>query len=209
MEPLLPPPPRALPLRARSALLFGGTFGLFGWVFFAVGSGVGWLSGVLAFAETGALIGVAIGAVFALVGVFLVVLTWRSGRRAIRVLTDGVQAQARIASATRTGTEVNDQPLMEIAFEFEDATARHRVGKARSLDVERYPIGGTIPILYVEDEPNLAEPLDLHTQVRLDATGVHAAGPMTGVFGGLFALGVTLMNLLFAVAVLALALNLE
>jgi hypothetical protein len=204
-----PPPPRAVPLRVRSALLFGGAFGLFGWVFFAIGSLFGWVSAVAAFAESGALFGVAFGALFGVVGFVLVLVAWRSGRRAIRVLSEGVPARARVAASEPTGTRVNDQPMMEIAFEFEDATARHRVGKVRSLDAERYPIGAEIPILYVEDEPNLAEPLHLHAAVRLDATGVHPAGPLTGVIGGLFAAAVTLMNLVLALGVLSLALNLE
>lgn len=114
-----------------------------------------------------------------------------------------MRGRGRVTGAELTNTRVNDQPVLEIAFEFEDATRRHRVAKFKTLDGGHYRLGREIPILYLEDEPNVAEPIGLHPQVRLDEHGVHAVGPMTGVVPSLLALGIVLTQLAFALGFLA------
>ncbi len=95
-------------------LLFGGVLGLVGLVELAVGGGMA------IFADDGIVggaINLVIGLVLLVVGVLVVTRARAKGKRAGWLRLHGLSLSARVVGANRTGTEINDVPVMRFQLQ--------------------------------------------------------------------------------------------
>jgi hypothetical protein len=124
-------------------LLFGGLLGLFGLVEIAVGAGLAIFADE---ALVGGVINLVIGLALFVVGAVLVVRARAKGKRAGWLRLHGLSLSARIVGANRTGTEINDVPVMRFQLQvsgpqgpyvatFDKLTPEHEVALVMGREV--------------------------------------------------------------------------
>ena len=179
---LLDSTPRDLPVSVRLYLRLCSTvMPFFGWFF----AGFGLMFALVAIAVSkpeeiaGALIFVAVGSLFGIVGLCFPVYSWISGDKAVRLLREGFAIRARHLTTDSTGMTVNDKPVMKVVFEYQVEGESYTVS-AQALDVSRLTDAKDKVVLYDPTLPGRAVVLDgLPRGIHLDElTGRFRVNPL-------------------------------
>jgi len=165
----LTPPPRRVPLPVACSAMLGLTGGigaaflimgmLFVWLFVADPAAPFWVSFVL---------------IFPIVGAALFAAATVRGLRQVALLRRGEVAAAQKISERATNTSVNDQPVIEYAYEFRAGDWQIYKGASRAISSEE--IGNEVgePVLYLPSNPVvsvLVDALPLRSTLDVDDDG--------------------------------------
>lgn len=97
---------------------------------------------------------------FPLVGLCVIADGLRKGRKAIRLLTFGQQAQGSLKSKKATNHRVNKQAVHKMTFEFTDEMGRHHETVVKTHQTEQLEDDALEPLLYDPVRPSNATLLD-------------------------------------------------
>lgn len=86
--------------------------------------------------------------IFPLIGLAFVAFGVRSGRNAVRLLEHGEHARGRLVAKERTNTTINNQRVMKLTFEFEDASGATHKAVARSHRLAELEDEATEELMY-------------------------------------------------------------
>ena len=119
----------------------------------------------------------AAAAIFPFVGLCFVIFGLRKGRKAIRLLRDGKQAEGTLVSKKATSTRVNKQPVYKLTFEFTADDGRTYQAVAKTHQTEDLEDEAREPLLYDPVDPSYATMLDaLPGRPRIDDMGTIHGG---------------------------------
>jgi len=151
----LAPPPRRVPLSVVCSAMLGMTGGIgagflvlgmvFVWLFLGQADAPLWVSFVL---------------LFPLIGAALFVAATVRGLRHVILLRRGEVASAQKISERATNTSVNDQPVIEYAYEFRAGDWQIYRGTSRAIASEEIGDEEKEPILYLPSNPRTSVLVD-------------------------------------------------
>jgi len=165
----LAPPPRRVPLPVACSAMLGLTGGI-GAAFLIMGMLFVWLF----VGDPAAPLWVLFVLIFPVVGVALFATATVRGLRHVALLRRGEVAAAQKISERATNTSVNDQPVIEYAYEFRAGDWQIYKGASRAISSEE--IGNEVgePVLYLPSNPVvsvLVDALPLRSTLDVDDDG--------------------------------------
>lgn len=114
----------------------------------------------------------ALAAIFPAVGLCFIVAGLRKGRKAMRLLVHGKQGVGTLKSKEATGTQMNDQMVYKLTFEFVADDGRTYEAVAKTHQTHELEDDAEEPLLYDPIRPAYATMLDhLPGSPRIDANG--------------------------------------
>ena len=117
-----------------------------------------------------------------LIGLVLLWVGLRSGRRSLHVLSHGVPTYGRLAAKEPTSVTVNEMRVYALTFSFEDGSGRAQRGVIKSSNPTRIEDDTFERLLYDPSRPSAVVLIDaLPASVTVDARGQLKA-PFYGVF---------------------------
>ena len=151
----LAPPPRRVPLSVVCSAMLGITGGI-GAGFLALGMVFVWLF----LGQAGAPLWVSFVLLFPLIGAALFVAATVRGLRHVTLLRRGEVSAAQTISQRATNTSVNDQPVIEYAYEFRAGDWQIYRGTSRAIVSQEIGDEEREPILYLPSNPRISVLVD-------------------------------------------------
>ncbi len=99
-------------------------------------------------------------ALLPLIGLGFLVAATLTGVKRNHLLRDGLLADGKLKSRSRTNVTVNKRPVYELTFEFTTRDGRRQEAKARTSITERLEDEAQEPLLYDPNDPSRAYVLD-------------------------------------------------
>lgn len=137
--------------------------------------------------------------IFPLIGLVIVVLAMRLGRKRARLLADGVLAEGKLVNRRATNTTVNKRRVYELTFTFMAYDGSQREVKSRTSMTERLEDEALEPLLYSPSDPKLAYMLDeVPSRPEVNEVGELKGRPLAALASLILPLLVIVGNLLAA-----------
>jgi len=133
--------------------------------------------------------------IFPAIGLVFVFFGIRLGLKNNYILKNGIISKGKLISKSRTNTEINDQPVYKLTFEFKDSIGQMQQAVVKTHKTEALEDEAEEALMYLEETPQKAILLDaLPKKVKFDYNGDIEAASMGSAIPSLIIPGISILG---------------